>query len=147
MIEPVRRRGLELPAPVRAMLLDEAARHAPAECCGVLLGAAGAPLRIVDAIAVPNRSPAEDDYLIDHTAVRRLELSARAAGRFVTGFYHSHPRGPAQPSGRDLEAAWPGYIYLVIGGAIGGAPGELRAWRLLEDRQHFEEIPVMTAAS
>jgi proteasome lid subunit RPN8/RPN11 len=62
----------------------------------------------------------------------------------VTGFYHSHPRGGAEPSERDLNAAWPGYIYLIVGGAE--APGP-RAWRLVEDRARFEEIAVVVTSS
>ena len=140
----VPRRAIELPARLRAVLLEEAVRQAPAEACGMLLAAAGAPLHICDVIAIANRSADLDDYDIDHAEVRRVELSARARAQYVTGFYHSHPRGGAEPSERDLNAAWPGYIYLIVGGAE--APGP-RAWRLVEDRARFEEIAVVVTSS
>jgi proteasome lid subunit RPN8/RPN11 len=137
------RRAVELPAALQAVLIAETARHAPAEACGVVLAELGAPLRICDLIAMRNRAAGEADYRIEHPDVRRVEVSARARGQYVTGFYHSHPRGGAEPSERDLNAAWPGYIYLIVGA---GAVPEVRAWRLLEDRARFEEIPLVVSS-
>jgi proteasome lid subunit RPN8/RPN11 len=138
------RRAVVLPAQLRAVLLREAERHLPAEACGLLLARIAEPLRVCDAIALPNCSAALDDYEIEAEAVRRIEQSARAHAQHVTGFYHSHPLGGAEPSERDLNAAWPGYIYLIVGSAP--APGP-RAWRLLENRERFEEIPLLVEPS
>ena len=45
-------------------------------------------------------------------------------GLAPVGFYHSHPRGPADPSATDRDrATWTGYVYCIV------APGELGAYR------------------
>lgn len=136
-------RSLELPMALRDALVADAAVRA-AEVCGALLSPLGEPLRICDVIALRNRSAQPDAYSIESDSVRRLELAARAQDQYVTGFYHSHPQGGAEPSVRDLEAAWPGYIYVIVGT---GMDPELRAWRLLEEGGRFEEIPLRVVPS
>ena len=59
----------------------------------------------------------------------------------VVGFYHSHPDHPARPSDYDHRHAWPWYSYLILE-VRAGVDGELRAWRLTEDRARFEEEPL-----
>ena len=62
-----------------------------------------------------------------------------AAGLDVVGFYHSHPRGPPEPSEVDARrAAWPGYSYLVV--SLTGDGSELGSWRWTGER--FREEPV-----
>ena len=36
----------------------------------------------------------------------------------MIGHYHSHPNGSAEPSPRDLAAAEPGRLWLIIGGGV-----------------------------
>ena len=51
----------------------------------------------------------------------------------IAGVYHSHPRGPAEPSATDVaEAYYPEWIYLIVG--LGGARPELRAFRIAGGR-------------
>jgi proteasome lid subunit RPN8/RPN11 len=54
----------------------------------------------------------------------------------LIGHYHSHPNGPAEPSPRDLAAAEPGRLWLIIGG------GAARMWRAGDGA--FHEIPIVT---
>lgn len=45
------------------------------------------------------------------------EGQLRDGDREFLGFVHSHPGGAAHPSQQDLDAAWPGSLHLVLGGA------------------------------
>ena len=79
-------------------------------------------------------SPAR--YRIDPVEFARHERTLREEGRFVCGFFHSHPSGPPAPSPADRARAWPDHLQLIL--ALDGhhAPA-LTAWyphggRLLE---------------
>ena len=88
-------------------LLAEAARAAPEECCGILLGREGA----IDETR-PTRNLALDPrrrFEIDPQALVDAHRAARAGGPQVVGYFHSHPDGPAEPSATDraqAEAVW-----------------------------------------
>jgi proteasome lid subunit RPN8/RPN11 len=109
---------------------------APAECCGLLLGAAGT---ITDAIAARNVAASPSTrFLIDskdHIDGRR---EARRRGVEVVGFYHSHPRSAAQPSETDVsEASYPDHLYLIV--SLEADPPDVAVFRL--DRGRFEPVP------
>ena len=116
------------------------ARAYPEEGCGVLLGRDEGARRIVEEVRVfENRR--EDSrgnrYLIAPEQLLEAERDARAAGRDVLGFYHSHPDHPALPSAFDLEHAWPYYSYLIVS-VQAGRVEDTRSWRLVADRSRFE---------
>ena len=132
---------LEMPPPVRADVVAHAREGAPEEVVGVLAGAHG-----------EDRSTVERSFRAENAAERprtRYEIAPTeefelleqvdAAGLDVVGFYHSHPRGPLEPSEVDARrAAWPGYSYLVVSLADDGS--ELGSWRWTGER--FREEPV-----
>ncbi len=146
----------------RTVHLDVAAveairRHAreslPAECCGSLVGqatdggsgATGAGVvRVARVLAADNVAPDEQHYLLAPEDVLRAEAEAAEVGLEVVGFYHSHPASAPVPSATDLAWAWPWYCYLIVD----ARSGELRAWRLVEDRSGFveEELRVEPAS-
>lgn len=129
--------SVTVPSRVAAALRRHAAAALPAECCGALIGAASHQrLEVRALIPIPNASPSPDRYHIDAATVLRLERQAECVGLHVVGFYHSHPRGRAIPSTLDLELAWPGYLYFIVSPTA----GELRAWRLRDDRGGFAEV-------
>jgi desampylase len=110
---------------------------APDECCGLLIARGGAlreAVRARNAAAEPRHR-----FLIDprdHIAARRR---GRSQDEEVCGFYHSHPRGRAEPSPEDLaEAAYEGYLFLIVG--LGIEPPELRLFTFDEGR--FVERPI-----
>jgi proteasome lid subunit RPN8/RPN11 len=126
-----------LPARVAAGLRRHAAAAAPDECCGALIGRRAGTRMDVQAM-IPLENEAEEttaEYCIGAPTLLRLERQAELAGVDLVGFYHSHPVGDALPSSSDLEHAVPGYLYLVV-----GAVGEIRAWRLRDDRSGFDEL-------
>jgi proteasome lid subunit RPN8/RPN11 len=116
----------------------------PNECCGLLIGPAGAshdaPLveasaRCRNVLASPAR------YQIDpaeHFAVvRRLRGTARG----VVGAYHSHPRSDPTPSASDLaEAHYPEFVWVIVSLAGPGTP-RVRAFRL--GRGNFLELALV----
>jgi proteasome lid subunit RPN8/RPN11 len=110
---------------VARSLLDGIRRAAAAtpgrEICGLLFGGSD---RIDHAEAVANVAPApETSFELDPAALIAAYKAERAGGPRVIGCYHSHPNGRAEPSARDLAAAEPGGLWLIVGGT------ELRAWR------------------
>jgi proteasome lid subunit RPN8/RPN11 len=94
-------------------------------------------------VPLPNRHEAASErrYLIDAVDVRRVEAGVTAPGEEVVGAYHSHPGADvdARPSAFDLAHAWPWYAYLIVS-VVEGSAGELRIWRLADDRARFQEL-------
>jgi proteasome lid subunit RPN8/RPN11 len=136
--------SLTVPGEQIAAIRDHGRRSYPQECCGALLGVPDSrfPGDTTVLVALPAGNERGDSpqnrYLISSAEVRRLEAEARRQGLSIVGFYHSHPDQPARPSDYDREHAWPWYSYLILE-VRGGTDGELRAWRLSEDRERFEE--------
>ena len=125
------------------VLVAHAREAAPAECCGLLLGADAGVVE-----AVRTRNIADDPrsrFLIDpkdHIDARR---DARTRGLEVVGFYHSHPRSPAVPSPTDLtEATYPEHLYLVV--SLVDEPPEVGLFQLDESSgRRFLRRPFITA--
>jgi proteasome lid subunit RPN8/RPN11 len=131
--------------------IDGAARsHYPHEACGLLIGRVaqgnGEPTRVEHAAPARNLAVDRlaDRYLLDPDDFRAADEAARRDGLDVVGIWHSHPDRPARPSSTDLQAAWPGYSYLIVSVGASGVR-ERRAWRLRHDdfiEQHIiEEHP------
>jgi proteasome lid subunit RPN8/RPN11 len=125
--------------------LEAMQRHAsasyPEECCGFLIGEAGAAATVVARVAPAGNEREEsrhNRFLIHPEAVLAAHKEARALGLDVVGYYHSHPDHPAQPSEFDREHAWPGLSYVIVSVQAGSA-AEARSWRLSDDRERFEE--------
>ena len=114
----------------------------PAECCGILLAAAGDPSLAVEAMRADNAEtecPAEKCVLGHKAHIEAVRMEAAGAAR-VVGYYHSHPRAAPEPSALDNRLAVPGVSYLIIGvqdGLVAGA-----AWRLDADRLVAEPMEV-----
>jgi len=91
----------------------------------MLVGTAGA---IASAVRARNLSAEPSRFLVDphdHIQARR---AARAAGRDVVGFYHSHPHSAALPSPTDLaEASYPGHVYVIV--SLAGDAADVRIYR------------------
>ena len=127
-----------LAAGVEAEIRRHASETYPDECCGALIAAEDA---IVEAFRLPNTTAdgARRRFLIGPGDYRLAEARARDRRGRLAGFYHSHPDHPARPSQHDLAQAWPNLTYVIVA-VSQGTPGDLKSWRLLEDRSGFEEI-------
>jgi proteasome lid subunit RPN8/RPN11 len=123
-------------------VLTHAREVAPAECCGLLLGAG---FTIAAAARTRNIADTPQSRFVvdpaDHIAARR---AARAQGLDVVGFYHSHPRSPAVPSATDLaEAAYPEHLYLIVG--LAADPPELQLFQFTDGPvRNFLPLPLVT---
>ena len=53
--------------------------------------------------------------------LREVEERLARTGKFVSGFYHSHPDGDPTPSIHDVVGAWPWYSYLILGVTAGSS--------------------------
>ena len=117
-----------------------AQRSYPHECCGILVGSAGAGVkvvgRLVEAENQRSDSPA-NRYLIEPQFLRRLEGEIRDRGEEIVGFFHSHPDVPARPSSYDRDHAWPWYSYVIVS-VKERKVREVLSWQLKEDRSVFE---------
>jgi len=132
--------------------LQTIGRHAsityPNECCGVLIGRCHSGATFVERIlSVGNEREGDrpDRYLISPETVLAAHKEARALGLEVVGYYHSHPDHPAEPSGLDLEQAWPEVSYLIVS-VEQRRVADARSWRLSDDRERFEEEIIDQAA-
>jgi predicted GIY-YIG superfamily endonuclease/proteasome lid subunit RPN8/RPN11 len=116
------RTGVRVDRQVIARLLEEAARAAPMECCGLLLGEGD---RIDEARPAANVAPdPERRFEIDPLALLAAHKAARAGGPQVVGYFHSHPEGHPLPSATDCEhASGDGRVWAIIAG------GEVTFWR------------------
>ncbi len=141
-IDPARICRVDLPASARRMIERAAGGVYPDEACGVLIGdAREGTARIELATEARNleRDRRGDRYELDPRDFVASQRRARALGLGILGFWHSHPDHPAEPSRRDLESAWPGYLYLIVTTTAHGV-GPLRCWRL--GASESEEIAV-----
>ena len=146
----------------REAILRHGARDYPSECCGVLLGKVEEDSKqVTEVVALknmrhnpshaqellpvddPGRETAGNRFLIDPLDQLCVEKDARARGLEVLGYYHSHPDHPARPSDYDRVHAWPRYSYVIIS-IERGAPKDLTAWVMAEDRSTFcvEEVEI-----
>lgn len=137
---------LELPQPVVERMVAHARACVPEECCGILIGSrVGSAARIARRL-VEARNRAVTDrrrrYLLAPRAILEAHREAQAAGLEIVGYYHSHPRGSAEPSDRDERDAWPDTSYVILGGGSDAFP-EVRSWRLNVGGTGFVEETVI----
>jgi len=111
-----------------------AARAAPEEACGLLLGEAE---RVLE--ARPAANVALDKarrFEVDPQALIDAHRAERRGGPRLLGYYHSHPAGPPEPSAVDREtAARDGRLWAIA------AHGQVRFWR--DGEGGFEPLSYM----
>jgi proteasome lid subunit RPN8/RPN11 len=112
-------------AALDAIIVHARAAH-PLECCGMLVGTG---VNVEDAVPARNLAATPNRFLVDpvdHIAARR---AARASGREVVGFYHSHPHSRAEPSVTDVaEATYPEAVHLIV--SLAGGDPQARLFRI-----------------
>jgi proteasome lid subunit RPN8/RPN11 len=131
---------LRMPVAVRDEVVVHAREGAPEEVVGAFGGERGDPAVVetvhrAENVADRPRVRYEMDPEEQFSLLRGIEGS----GREVVGFYHSHPRGPLEPSATDADrAAWPDRSYVIV--SLAG-DAELGSWRWTGER--FEREPVL----
>jgi len=106
----------EIGRDVLTAVLDAAETARDREICGLLFGSASRIDRAQPAANVAEHPTAT--FEIDPRALFAALRAERAGGDKLIGHYHSHPNGSAEPSPRDLAAAEPGRLWLIIGGGV-----------------------------
>lgn len=103
-------------------ILAAAARAAPHEACGLLLGA-GSHIETAQPTANVHPEP-QRHFEIDPAALIAAHKASRIGGPQLIGYFHSHPNGLARPSATDAAmAAGDGRIWAVA------AAGAVSLWR------------------
>jgi proteasome lid subunit RPN8/RPN11 len=100
------------------MIRRQARQAGHHECCGLLEGARTGSLFTIQALhPARNLSGDPDRFEIDPGDHIAAVKQARASGALIVGCYHSHPRGLAQPSARDLAGAGEeDFLWLIVAG-------------------------------
>ena len=118
----------------------------PHECCGVLLGQAGAEgWRVSAAVRAGNTrtDSAHNRYQIAPAELVKIQREAMRQGLDIAGFYHSHPDHPAKWSSTDFaEAHWLGCSYViteVAGGKAAATNSFLLAGTMEEDKRFQDQ--------
>lgn len=123
----------------RDQLLAYAREADPAECCGLIGGTvAGFVTRIYSL-----RNIAGDKNVSYEVAPEDLfaaQRQMRERGEQLLAIYHSHPRSAEpEPSETDVRLAYyPQAVYFIIG--LAGPTPLVRAFRISEREQHWEEV-------
>ena len=107
---------VDIPRGLLAAILAGAAAAPDREVCGLLFGGAD---RI--AAAEPCANVAADPartFEIDPARLLAAHRAERHGGPRLIGHYHSHPSGSAEPSQADAAAAFPGQLWLIVGGGM-----------------------------
>ena len=124
-------------------LFDYALKADPAECCGLIGGRAEE-----SATLYPLRNLAAEPNVAYEAAPEDLfaaQRQMRERGEQLLAIYHSHPRSAEpMPSETDVRLAYyPRAVYFIIG--LGGAQPVMRAFRISESADQWEEVEYVIA--
>ena len=128
---------LPLSDDVRAQIIAHARDEFPKECCGMLAGADGKPVKVVRAT---NSEDSEFRYQVDGLELNRFLHDCDDNGWDFLAVYHSHTRSEAYPSPTDVRLArnWPDPFYVLVSLADQDDP-VVRAFRITEGE--ISEVP------
>lgn len=91
------------------------------------------------AIEARNTAVNDDRFEVDPLDHMTAQREARAAGLEVLGAWHSHPRGPARPSERDVREALPGWVHVVVD----ASSGAWLAWSLGAEGRGMDLVRIL----
>ncbi|HUF52247.1 MAG TPA: M67 family metallopeptidase [Dehalococcoidia bacterium] len=127
---------LRLPQEIIEGMIDHAREEFPLECCGMLAGKNGSPVKQVRAT---NSEASEFRYRVDDRELLRFLRECDENEWDFLAVYHSHTRSEAYPSPTDVRLArnWPDPYYILVSLENEEAP-VVRAYRI-EDGDITEE--------
>jgi proteasome lid subunit RPN8/RPN11 len=139
--------NLILPPSIKWQIEKHGEKCYPEEGTGMLLGSSrDSERRVIEVLPMDNDFEAGQRgsrYQIRAEDMIAAEALAEERGLEVIGVFHSHPDHEALPSEFDRRNALPWFVYLITSIRAGHA-GSSRAWLLLDDRDRFEEVRVMS---
>ena len=129
---------------IHGPLIDEILAHVrnlhPQEACGLLVGRGTDAARF---LPTTNILASETAYEIDPAELASIFRSLRESGDSLVAIVHSHPRGPAEPSERDLNRAYyPEVAHLIVSLATLESP-QLRTFRIIDGQPWEIELHVI----
>jgi len=126
--------ALEITRQALQAMAAAAARAAPHEACGLLIGRG---IRVTEARPAANVAPdTPRRFEIDPQALIDAHRAERGGGPELLGYFHSHPSGPPEPSATDREMApGDGKLWAIVG------QGTIRFWR--DGKEGFEPLSYM----
>ena len=122
-----------------AQILTHAREADPAECCGLIGGAASGLAETI----YPLRNVAANNHVSYEVAPEELfaaQREMRQRGEQLVAIYHSHPRSSEpEPSETDVRLAYyPSATYLIVG--LGGEAPVMRAFKISEAERRWERV-------
>ena len=121
---------MRIPTPIYEAMVAHSQFELPNEACGLLAADASGELRM--SYCLTNADSSSVSYTIEPIEQFRAMQHAERNGWEVVGVFHSHPHGPAVPSGVDRRLALdPDWVYVVVGPADARSP-DVRAYRIRE---------------
>lgn len=121
-------------------IIAHAREEAPNECCGVIAGHDGRPVKLFRAV---NAEASPYRYNVESQDLFRINEEIEGNGWDFLAIYHSHIAAEAYPSPTDVRlAAWPEAYYLIISLADQADP-MLRAFRIRDGRVSEEELEIV----
>lgn len=117
-----------LPDEIVAAAVAHARFCAPAEACGLLAVDGDGRPRM--AYCLTNVAASPIAFTVDPDEHYAALAHAGRRGWTIGGAFHSHPRGSAVPSRRDIAGALdPDWVHLIVG--LGSDPPDVRLWRIV----------------
>ena len=120
-------------------ILAHAREASPAECCGLIGGAANDLAETI----YPLRNVADNNQISYEVAPEELfaaQREMRQRGEQLLAIYHSHPRASdPTPSETDVRLAYyPAAVYFIVG--LASTEPALRAFRISEAERRWERV-------
>jgi proteasome lid subunit RPN8/RPN11 len=101
----------------------------PLEGCGLLAGRQRTAARF---FPITNRLASRTEYDMEPSELIAALRDIRSSGESLLAIVHSHPRGPAVPSPRDVERAlYPEAAHVIVSFALPENP-EVRGFRIMD---------------
>jgi proteasome lid subunit RPN8/RPN11 len=125
-------------------LLEQIVEHTrsalPLESCGLLAGSSVSATRF---IPITNRLASRTEYDMEPSELISALRDIRSTEEKLLAIVHSHPRGPALPSPRDIERAlYPEAAHLIVSFALPETP-EVRGFRIIDGQVIEIELRVI----
>ena len=130
--------AIALTAAVDAAIRAHGRETFPHECCGAHARQATASCAKRSRCRTRPKKGRGGDFSCGPMTIASRRSARAKPGSTCSGFYHSHPDHPAQPSQYDLDHAWPSFSYVIVS-VMAGEDKLLTSWQLKDDRSAFDE--------
>jgi proteasome lid subunit RPN8/RPN11 len=114
------------------------------ERCGILFGIIDGTTAYVAGCAELQNVSSDPAHSYEFDAHVQAKSWSRVEnwGYDVLAVWHTHPEGPAGPSGTDIAFAMPWLLYPVLSPGGDGAQPEVHVFRLTDTEGGYEEVPL-----